>query len=315
MSTALDRFADAEPDWETPVLIESQLNGVRTKSMNPNTPCSYEEIIEDAIRCWDAGATTIHAHNSDFDLRGKDAYEDYMKAWETILDERPDMIWYPTTCNSDLLDEDECGLEHVPYLNEEANVQIIAVDSGIDQFVIDEDEEGYLLGRPYGFDLEEIADQVAMCRERDIASVWGVYQPGHLRIARHYTDRGMFSPGTHWDFYLAGEYGLTSEKPIGTAAMEPTLESLYYCLDMIEDAEYDLPWYISIWGEGDVDPKPVMRRAIELGGHIKTGLEPRYSPDHNPTNLELLEEAQEIAQEVGRPLATQDEAREMCGMS
>jgi uncharacterized protein (DUF849 family) len=90
MSTALDRFAEAEPDWDTPVRIESHLNGERTKSMNLHTPRSHDEIIEDAIRCWDAGATAIHA---DFDLRGKAAFEDYMGAWETILSERPDMIW------------------------------------------------------------------------------------------------------------------------------------------------------------------------------------------------------------------------------
>jgi hypothetical protein len=229
-------------------------------------------------------------HNTDFDLRGKAAFEDYMGAWETILSERPDMIWYPTTCNNQLLAEDECELEHVPYLHDNANVQIAAVDTSIDQFMTDEDEEGYLVGRPYGFDLEEIAQQVAMCRERQIAMIWGVYQPGHLRLARRYTDRSMFTLGTCWDFYLVGEYGLTSEKPIGTCGMEPTLESLYYCLDMIEDVEHDLSWYISIWGEGDTDYKPIMRCAIELGGHIKTGLKLHYSPNRNPTNLELLED-------------------------
>jgi len=32
-------------------------------------------------------------------------------------------------------------------------------------------------------------------------------------------------------------------------------------------------------------------------------------PVRNPTNLELLQQAQEIAREVGRPIATQQEAR------
>ena len=53
----------------------------------------------------------------------------------------------------------------------------------------------------------------------------------------------------------------------------------------------------------------IIRRAIELGGHIKTGLELFYDPDRNPSNLELLQQAQEIAKDVGRPIATQDEAR------
>ena len=30
MATALDRFADAKPHWDEPVMIESHQNGVRT---------------------------------------------------------------------------------------------------------------------------------------------------------------------------------------------------------------------------------------------------------------------------------------------
>ena len=63
------------------------------------------------------------------------------------------------------------------------------------------------------------------------------------------------------------------------------------------------PWYISIWGQGALDDTAVLRRAIELGGHIKTGLELFYDPARNPTNLELLQQAQEIAREVGQRTA------------
>ena len=53
----------------------------------------------------------------------------------------------------------------------------------------------------------------------------------------------------------------------------------------------------------------ILRRAIELGGHIKTGLELLHDPVRKPTSLELLRQAQEIARDVGRSIATQDEAR------
>lgn len=309
MATALDKYADRKPGWDTPVMIESHLNGVRTKEMNPHTPVSHDEVVEDAIRCWDAGATAIHVHNSDFDLRGEAAYKDYMPAWSRILKERPDMIWYPTTCNNLLCGDDETGLEHVDYLNKHANVQVAVVDTGIDMFVIDEDEKGHAVGRGYGWDLKQVAGQVDFCIARDIAMIWGVYEPGHLRVARHYVDRGMFTKGSNWDFYFVGKYGLTSMKPIGTCGMEPSLESLYYYLGMIDEARHPLPWFISIWGEGSVDTRPLIKRTIELGGHVKTGLELHYDPNRNPTNLDLLQEVQEIAREVGRPLATHDDAR------
>jgi 3-keto-5-aminohexanoate cleavage enzyme len=309
MATTLDRFADRKPGWDTPVMIESHQNGVRTKAMNPHTPVTYEEVVEDAIRCWDAGASAIHVHNTNFDLRGKEAAADYMPAWSRILKARPDMIWYPTTCNNLLCTEGQTGLEHVAYLHKEANVQVAVVDTGIDLFAVDLDEKGHILGREYGWNYKQVAGQVDFCQSNDIAMIWGVYEPGHLRLARHYVDRGMYTNGSMWDFYLVGKYGLTSAKPIGTCGMEPSLESLYYYLDMIEQAKHKLPWCISIWGEGSLDTRPIIKRTIELGGHVKTGLELFFDPDRKPTNLDLLQEVQEIAREVGRPLATHEEAK------
>ena len=81
MATALDKYADMKPTWDYPVVLESHINGIRTKEMNPNTPISYDEIAEDAIRCWEAGAGAIHAHNTSFDLLGENAYKDYMRSY------------------------------------------------------------------------------------------------------------------------------------------------------------------------------------------------------------------------------------------
>ena len=71
MATSLDKFADRKPAWDTPLIVESHLNGERTKAMNPNTPRTYDEVIEDALRCWDAGSCAIHTHNTNFNLRGR----------------------------------------------------------------------------------------------------------------------------------------------------------------------------------------------------------------------------------------------------
>jgi 3-keto-5-aminohexanoate cleavage enzyme len=315
MATALDKWADAEPSWDHPVVIESHINGVRSKEMNPNTPISYDEIAEDAIRCWEAGAGAIHAHNTSFDLLENDAYKDYMRTWDKVLAKHPDITWYPTTCNSLRLLPEQNGLGHVPYLKSGANVKIACVDTGISLFATHTDEEGYVRGRPYGFDYDRVAGQVKMCNELDIPMIFGIYEPGYVRLAMHYVNRDMSRRGSMWDFYLIGDYGLTSTEPIGTCGMKPSLETLYYYLDMIAEAKVKHPWYISIWGQGALDDTTILRRAIELGGHIKTGLELFYDPARNPSNLELLQQAQDIAKDVGRPIATQDEARALYNIS
>ena len=47
------------------------------------------EIIEDAYRCLDAGASIIHAHNSDYQLTGQAAADDYLAAWKPVFEKRP----------------------------------------------------------------------------------------------------------------------------------------------------------------------------------------------------------------------------------
>lgn len=110
MSTALDKYAD----------------------MNPNTPIPYDAIAEDAIRYWEAGA--IHAHNTSFDLMGDDAYKDYMRTWDTVLSKHPNITWCPTTCNNLRLKGDENGVQYVPPLVKNANVRIACVDTGLTLF-------------------------------------------------------------------------------------------------------------------------------------------------------------------------------------
>ena len=92
----------------------------------------------------------------------------------------------------------------------------------------------------------------------------------------------------------------TSRVTFATNGMKLSLESPYFYLHMIDEAEIKRPGCISIWGQGALDDTAILRRAIELGGHIRTGLELFYYPARNPTNLEPLQQAQEIAREVGR---------------
>jgi len=66
---------------------------------------------------------------------------------------------------------------------------------------------------------------------------------------------------------------------------------------------------VSVWG-GDLMATPIARRALERGGHLHVGIEEFYSPEREPTNLELVREAAALAAELGRPLASPAEAAE-----
>ena len=96
-------MSPATPD--TPVILEAAINGMTSKEKNPHAPRSHDEIQRDALRCYELGATIVHAHNADIALAGREAADDYLTAWRPILDERPDALWYPTLTASPTMAE------------------------------------------------------------------------------------------------------------------------------------------------------------------------------------------------------------------
>ena len=49
---------------DKPVILEVAINGGTTKKNNPTAPETPAEIAEQAIQCFDAGATIVHAHSN-----------------------------------------------------------------------------------------------------------------------------------------------------------------------------------------------------------------------------------------------------------
>ena len=311
MYSAYEKLNNAEPCWKSPLIIESHINGLRTKEYNPNIPIGCGEISEEAIRCWEAGACGIHVHNTNMGLFGEEAFKDYMNVMDGAIKKYPDIFWYSTLSAVPEHDENASGLEHAELLARHAGMKICCIDSGAANLPLSADN-GHIQGVGYYVPFDRINKQVDACNRNNLGIIWGVYEPGYLRTALQYTKMGRSPKGSTIDLYFFGEYGSLAMQPINTSGVQPTIESLYFYLDMMKDC--DLPWFISIWGEGNADTKPLIRRVIELGGHIKTGLELHFDPDRKPTNVDLLQEVQELAREIGRPLAKQQEVKGILGI-
>jgi len=234
-----------------------------------------------------------------------------MKAMRPVMDKYPDIFWYST--NSAAIDQsgEVSGIEHVELLAKREGVSLCCIDCGSANLPFTADN-GHISGITYHVPFDIMNRQVDLCNRLNLGIIWGVYEPGYLRAALQYTKMGRSPKGSTIDLYFFGDYGSLAMQPINTTGVPPTLESLCFYLNMMEGCP--LPWFISIWGEGNLDTRPLIKRVIELGGHIKTGLELHFDPERNPTNVDLLREAQDIAKEVGRPLARQDEVRSILGL-
>jgi uncharacterized protein (DUF849 family) len=285
---------------DTPVIIEAAINGVGSKERNPNIPLAPAEIIDDTFRCLDAGATIIHAHNSNIRLAGKPAADEYLEAWRPILAERPDTLWYPTLAAAPDI---TAVLEHVEIIAGEMPLRLAAVDPGSTNLGAP-DPEGLPVGTVYANPYADIRVSFELCKRLHLGPSLAIYEPGFLRTVLAYHNAGRLPAGSMPKLYFGGDYGLFSDKPGVSFGLPPTQNALAAYLDMLEGT--DLPWSVSVWG-GDLIQTPVARLALELGGHLHVGLEEHFG-DRKPTNEELVREAAELAEKVGRPLATSAEA-------
>ena len=291
---------------ETPVIIEAAINGGSSKRRNPNVPREPSEIIASAYRCLDAGASIIHAHNSDYQLTGKAAADDYLEAWRVILEQRPSMLWYPTLSGGRNVQE---VLEHIAIIADEVPLRIGVVDPGSTNLGRP-GEDGLPIGVVYHNSYDDIRTSFDFCERRGLGPSLAIYEPGFMQTTLAYFKAGKLPRGAMVKFYFGGEHGMFGKGPGVTFGLPPTENALLAYLDMIEGT--GLPWSVSVWG-GDLLETPIARLALERGGHLHVGLE-EHSGLGKPTNEALVREAAALVGEVGRPVATPAEAANLLNL-
>jgi 3-keto-5-aminohexanoate cleavage enzyme len=292
-----------------PVMIECAINGATSPEKNPNVPRKPAEIIDDTFRALDAGASLIHAHNSDFSLSGEEAARDYLAAWKPILARRPDTLWYPTLCGG--LGQGMAGmLSHIEPIAREVSLRFSVLDPGSTNLGVP-DDEGLPQGMVYANSYDDIRYGFALCERLRLAPSLAIYDPGFLRAVLAYHRAGRLPRGAMVKLYFGGPYGVIATKPGCTFGLPPTRHALLAYLDMLEGT--GLPWSVSVWG-GDLMATPIAQIALELGGHLHVGIEEFYSPERSPSNEELVCEAVELARRVGRPIADSAAAARILGL-
>jgi uncharacterized protein (DUF849 family) len=290
-----------------PVLIEAAINGETRPERNPNAPRKPEEIEADAIRCLDAGASVIHAHNDDIRQTGRAAAELYLAAWRRTLSRRPGTLWYPTLAvGADMAE----SLAHVEILAREIGLRLGLCDPGSTNLG-GPDAEGLPVGLVYSNSYDAIRYALDLCARLRLGPSLAIYEPGFLRTALAFHRAGRLPAGAMVKLYFGGEYGLFATRPGVSFGLPPTENALRAYLDLLEGTE--LPWSVSVWG-GDLFATPIARLALELGGHLHVGLEEHFDPERKPTNEELVREAAALARQVGRPVATGAEAERILGL-
>lgn len=280
-----------------PVVIECAVNGTQSKRTNPHVPTEPAEIAADALACMDAGASIIHNHIDRFGVGVEEAVDRYLEGWRPVLAARPDALLYPTVHFGDSI-----SYEHLVPLAE-AGLRVGLADPGSVNLGGVDGDGVPTGGFVYTNSFDSIARAFEICRDGQLGPSLAIYEPGFLQTTLAWWRAGRLPQGSMVKLYFSGPRGY-----LGAAfGLPPTTTSLDAYLALLDGC--DLPWAVSVVG-GDLLGSDIARLALERGGHLHLGLE-FYAGDRTPTNVELVTEAVALCRDVGRPVATPDQAAEI----
>lgn len=283
------------------VIIEAAINGGTTKAANPHVPVEPDEIVADALACFEAGAAIVHHHIALHGASGDETAAVYQGIWERVLAERPDALLYPTINLGPLAH----AYDHIEPLARSGCMRISLSDPG--PVNLGRAVDGLPAGRfVYANSFDDAAHQLRLCRDHRLGVSIAIYEPGWLRTVLAYHRAGQLPQGAMVKLYFSTDRGLT-----GTAfGLPPTPTALAAYLELLDGT--DLPWFGSIAG-GDLTRSEIAPLVLERGGHLHVGLE-FYGGERTPTNVELVEDAVRLVEAHGASPATCDETAAILGL-
>lgn len=280
------------PGKEKKVWLEVALNGALGKALQPNIPVSIKDIIAQGIDCASAGAAIVHLHAYDEKGAPCEDADIYSKIIEGIRS-RCDAIVYPTLALHGSVEE---RLAPLRTLADRGLLEWSVVDPGSVNITHRMQLESGAPGVVYANPDEIIQAGLALCEEFGARPAYAIYEPGFARLGAALAARYASLPTPIYRVMFSNHF------LFGT---EPVEYALAFYQQHLRAVSADAPRMISGL---DADIAPILPQAIEMGFHVRTGLEDA-TLGCPKQNVELVDHIANQVEKLGRSCATAAEVR------
>ena len=268
------------------VITVAPVGGELGRDEQPNLPVTPEEIAEEVARCREAGASIVHLHVRDRAGSPTQDRERFGLVMDAIRRAAPDVVIQTSTGGSVGMTEEERAqpLELKP---EMATLTTGTVNFGREVFE-----------NP----LPLVERLFLRMRELGIQPEFEAFDTGMVETARRLVAEHDVEPRhQHFDIVLG--------VPGGMAGTPQAV------LHMVSILPAGATWSATGMGRSHL---PVTLTALALGGHVRTGFEDTIHYVRGrlaASNEELVARVARIAREIGREIATPDQARAITGIT
>ena len=278
---------------DDPVIITCALTGgIHGKEANSNLPEQPDEIVEQGVAAWRAGAAVLHVHARNPDGSNTMDQAIYSELHERLCSET-DAVVQLTTGGSPMLSVEE-RLNTV-FLAPE----MCSLNMGLLNFFIRGEQVFFSNHRS---DIEQFAREISA---RDVKPELEVYNSAMLEEVDHLLSLEILKPPYTINFVL---HTPTQGGQRGTP------QNLLDMVDRLRDlsvSQKDLRVNVSSMGPTQL---PITTLGLAMGLNVRVGMEDNVlyrRGEPVESNAQLVERTVRIAHELDREPATPDEARQM----
>jgi uncharacterized protein (DUF849 family) len=289
------------------LVIEARVNEFMLREQgNPNVPYTPEEIARDAVACREAGAAILHFHARKPDGAPEHDVASYAETVRRIRSSC-DILVHPTLGYVTLDDGPERRLAHILDMarDPETGPHFAPADMGsvnVDRYneQARRFETTNLIYKNSTETLNYFTRNIRKAGLKPYLVSWNI---GFTRYIEAFMDMGLIDEPAYICFCLTDNTWLGGHPG--------TLRGLQAHLDFLP-ADRRTEWTVVNFGGNLLG---LAGAIIQLGGHISIGLgDYAYREIGQPTNAELVARIARMARDLGREVATPDEAKTILGM-
>ncbi len=254
-----------------------------TPDQTPHLAVTPQQLGEVARKVREAGASMIHVHCRNDDGTNTHSVSRFKDAYDAIRSQSDLIVQFSTGGAIGMTPQERaCVLELQP---EMATLTCGTVNFGDDVF-----ENSFPIMRGI----------LKKMNEFGVRPELEIFDKGHLSNARRLEREGLLAFPQHVDFVLGVPGGLDA--------------SVQNLADLVDALPEGCTWSVAGIGRMQL---PMAMAALAMGGHVRVGLEDNiyYSKGRLATNEELVARVVRLANELGRPVASPDQARDILGLA
>jgi uncharacterized protein (DUF849 family) len=259
---------------------------ITSKHDNLHVPVTPREIVKDTYKAYKLGASVAHVHARDREGKPTHKKEIFKRIIGGIKEKCPDIIICATTSGR-VTPQVEHRSEVLQLEPEMASLTLGSLN---------------FPQHPSVNPLETIKALAEIMKEKSILPELEIFEPGFINTAKYLVRRGYLKEPLHFNLLL-GSLG----------SIPADIKDLVYLLQSLPAGS---TW--SATGIGRFQTQ-INVAAILMGGHVRVGLEDtiyyNYPSKELATNEKLVQRIVRVAKELGREIATPDEAREILGLA